>query len=450
MSQSLLRGINSERTDEQIPLVQQLPTTAQGGEDGTNLSSSSRSIDSGIRRGEGEDREGEEEEEEETLEDYAEMVVTILQPVAITMLLVVWITRVLNASNIIITDSEALYQVYSEDEGDDTATKLFGSILNALIFLAIIIAVTVLFVILYKYRCLKVIYGWLITSTGMLLAVFGGYLFLLILQAENLALDMITFSILLWNFAVVGIMSIFWYAPQKVTQGYLIVISGLMAVWFTRLPEWTTWAILAVVAIYDLFAVLCPRGPLKVLVETAQERKEPIPALLYNASVVMMMTNDESTAMEGHSSQSLLSRKNNDNENNVNTNNVGNDTNNGDNNNNNNSNTGIIITGDPPASPELTEPTAPPEKKGVKLGLGDFVFYSVLMGRAALFDMITVFTCFIAIITGLFMTLLLLAIFRKALPALPISIALGIVFYFLTSIILWPFVLSIGKDQIFI
>jgi len=351
---------------------------------------------------------------------------------------VVWITRILNSSNIIITSGDAIYQVYTEEEGDDTATKLFGSILNALIFLAIIIAVTVLFVVLYKYRCLKVIYGWLITSTGMLLAVFGGYLFLLMLEAENLAIDSITFSILLWNFAVVGIMSIFWYAPQKVTQGYLIVISGLMAVWFTRLPEWTTWAILAVVAIYDLFAVLCPRGPLKVLVDTAQERKEPIPALLYNASVFIMMTNDDGVMTEagGQASQSLLLHDNND-------------TNN-DNGNDNNNN--IIITDSPTTNSDNNQPTAngPPEKKGVKLGLGDFVFYSVLMGRAALFDMITVFTCFVAIITGLFMTLLLLAIFRKALPALPISIALGIVFYFLTSIILWPFVVTLGKDQIFI
>jgi len=300
-----------------------------------------------------------------------------------------------------------------------------------------------------------VIFGWLITSTGMLLAVFGGYLFLLILEAENLPLDTITFSILLWNFAIVGIMSIFWYAPQKVTQGYLIIISALMAVWFTRLPEWTTWSILAVVAIYDLFAVLCPRGPLKVLVDTAQERKEPIPALLYNASVVMMMMNDSGAPSEEQTSQSLLLPASpsmnysnayfNDSNNNYNSSsNLNND---------NNNNSSIIINDTAnPTNDNNAPPTenAPPEKKGVKLGLGDFVFYSVLMGRAALFDMITVFTCFVAIITGLFATLLLLAIFRKALPALPISIAFGIVFYFLTSIILWPFVLTLGKEQIFI
>jgi len=171
-----------------------------------------------------------------------------------------------------------------------------------------------------------------------------------------------------------------------------ILISGLLAIFFTRIPEWTTFAILAVVAIYDLFAVLCPKGPLKVLVETAQERQEPIPALLYNAAVFFFMADKESQ----------------------------------------------------------TQPAPEKRRKGVKLGLGDFVFYSVLMGRASLFDMITVFSCFVAIITGLFLTLLLLAIFRKALPALPISIALGLLFYFLTRIFLLPFIIEIGKNGVFV
>jgi presenilin 1 len=76
------------------------------------------------------------------------------------------------------------------------------------------------------------------------------------------------------------------------------------------------------------------------------------------------------------------------------------------------------------------------------------VFYSVLLGRAALFDMLTVFSCFTAILTGLFGTLILLAVFQKALPALPFSIALGMMFFFLTRFFLLPYVLYLGVGNI--
>jgi len=373
------------------------------------------------------------EDEEEDLEYHAETVLTVMKPVSITMIFVVWAVKAITLPG---RGSVGALMAYNESSSDSTGTKFLGSLINALIFLAAILATTVLFVILYKYRCLKIIYGWLIMSSLMLLVAFGGMFLFLLLQAYNSPFDWFSFAIIMWNFGVVGIITIFWHGPTRINQAYLILVSSLMAIFFTRLPEWTTFAILGIVSIYDLFAVLCPKGPLKVLVETAQERKEPIPALLYNAAVFFFMADEEMTdtappkrafsAAAAASSSSSSS------------------TTAGGSNNNNNTATRATL----PTKPQ--EPEEESKRKGVKLGLGDFVFYSVLMGRAALYDMSTVFTCFIAIITGLFCTLLLLAIFRKALPALPISIAFGLLFYFLTRMFLQPFIIHMGKMQVFV
>jgi len=78
--------------------------------------------------------------------------------------------------------------------------------------------------------------------------------------------------------------------------------------------------------------------------------------------------------------------------------------------------------------------------RGVKLGLGDFIFYSVLVSTAARHDFITFASCTLVVLLGLGMTLLLLIVAGKALPALPISILLGVFFYSVGRYTLEPYI----------
>lgn len=69
---------------------------------------------------------------------------------------------------------------------------------------------------------------------------------------------------------------------------------------------------------------------------------------------------------------------------------------------------------------------------------GDFIFYSVLVSKSVLYSFTTFVACFLVILAGLGMTLVLLAVYRKALPALPISIMLGVIFYLATRGLIEP------------
>ena len=64
------------------------------------------------------------------------------------------------------------------------------------------------------------------------------------------------------NFSAVGTLLVFWtefgcgpHAPMLLKQGYLVVTSALLAWSTTQMPEWSTWAILAGVSLWDILAV---------------------------------------------------------------------------------------------------------------------------------------------------------------------------------------------------
>ncbi|KAI7881710.1 Presenilin-domain-containing protein [Lichtheimia hyalospora FSU 10163] len=265
-------------------------------------------------------------------------------------------------------------------------------------------------------------------------------------------------------------------------------MSSLMAFSLTGLEEWTTWILLGLLAVWDLIAVLCPFGPLRLLIESSRNQQREVPALLYSVNAVwFMMATTEELAPLPHDEPGRKRAETQTSIQTINTSiNTATDY--------DASTSSIVPLNAHAAAPATTTTTTTSrvdtqrdhvasslsssdipnrreqerrnsnsssatiasrhetshntedrdeedaERSGLKLGLGDFVFYSVLIARAALYDWITTVCCTIAVLMGLTTTIFLLAIYKKALPALPISIAFGILFYFVAKTVLVPYI----------
>ncbi|CAI5456394.1 unnamed protein product [Caenorhabditis angaria] len=415
---------------------------------------------------------GEPQIEEAELKYGASHVIHLFVPVSICMAMVVFTMNTVpfyTVSN----GAQLLYTPFVK-ETDNIGEKALMSIGNALVLLCFVVVMTVLLIMFYKYRCYKIIHGWLIISSFLLLFLFTSVYVQEVMKSFNVSASTPTVWFCLINYGILGMMCIHWKGPLMLQQFYLIAMSALMALVFIKcLPEWTVWTVLFVISVWDLIAVLTPKGPLRYLVETAQERNEPIfPALIYSSGMLYPYTL-VTTVMAGVGETSPSP--------NTSETNQGNET---------PSTSGLLKSGKkvkriaqkvkndnemqqqnggeagPSTSRQQRQPAQneqqhqqyhrseqqmQQEERGVKLGLGDFIFYSVLVGKASsYYDWNTTIACYVAILIGLCFTLLLLAVFKRALPALPISIFFGLIFYFCTRWIITPFVTELTLQGILV
>ena len=340
---------------------------------------------------------------------------------------------------------------YEEKSTDSTRTKVIGSVENAFVFVLFVTAATFGLYVLFKHRCGPVIWAYMAFSGCSIFGVLGATMALEILRRYEIRVDVISFAFYTWNVTVVGVLSVFlWPGSLRVKQTFLVLISVIVAYYFvTQIAEWTTWTMLVFMAIYDLYAVLTPNGPLRKIVELSQEREEAIPALVYEARGGSGVGDVGRRRRRTKSSGDEQQQKGDD---------------------------GASLDGDlepldgdlEPENDEVGERTSllggkgskketasilerfgddddddDDDKRdlpdGIKLGLGDFIFYSVLVGRSAMQSLFCAVFCYVAVISGLIITLAGLAVHKAALPALPVSIALGVVTFVSIKFLVEPF-----------
>ncbi|KAF0757094.1 hypothetical protein AaE_004379 [Aphanomyces astaci] len=379
----------------------------------------------------------------------------VLWPVLVTMILASMVAVSMRDADAERAMSRYLYYKGIDESIESSSTKVVEALTNALVIIFFIAIITFAVVLLYKFNCMGVrtpvllgLQGYLMASSATLLGLVGSVLVEKIVCGHwHWHVDAISMTFVMYNFAIVGTLSIFY-------------------------QKWSTWAILCALAFWDLFAVLTPCGPLRWLVNLIHSEGRPMPGLLYEADIRQTHQSNASTTTASnlqtnpgntkpyHGSSSaavyamavpgprqlvvfenqllefcrdynsphaahvaavakqylhnqpacwrLLYTK-------YNVSYI-------------RSNRSYPSYADVFDGVSLAQDNTN-EKDTIKLGLGDFIFYSVLVARAAMTSFAAFVACFVCVIVGLAITMYLLGHFN-ALPALPISILLGVSAFF--------------------
>lgn len=416
------------------------------------------------------------------LEDASYRIVKIAIPVVLTLILDAVITRLIENTHGSVSLDRSFSETMSYNSGGLSTT---WSIILAVILIVSIIIVTAILLVCYYYGYTKVIFVWMIVAVSIILSYYVWIFFKEVPPVLNFTVDYIAIVLLIMNLVVIGDMSIFWRAPKIVTQAFLVFISVLIALVFLSFPDWTIWILLGILVIYDCCVVLCPHGLLNMIIKKSEERNDEIPALIY-ASAAFIVKDDHSAheyeGWEDGLNESENSENNDDEESNDNDDEDGDGDGNGngqdtkeaednadatnatpvnDPENQNraaqpvNNSAQNLDTDAPDQQPQDQQQAGEKKKKkkkkdrdGVRLGLGDFCFYGILITRAARLGWDLTILCIFAVILGLSITLLILAWVQRALPALPISLVLGVIFFCIGALTFRKFDLNLRETML--
>ena len=357
--------------------------------------------------------------EDDVLEGYAAKLLDLLVPVSAAMLLALILDWLLQQGDTDPYQQTPAYVVNEETEGESSSERFLGSLVNALIFVGVVVALTMLMLVALYFKLRKVVWGMMMVSTASILFFSGTVIMAQIVAKNRIIIDWVTLMYCMWNFAVVGVCVVYYQGPLFLRQAYLIIISSIIAYWVSMVPEWTAWIMLVALALYDLYSVLSPNGCLNQLIKAVNKSGGQMPGLVYESAPraepqARLRRRAPGPVTESASDGAVAPLD---------------------------SSGGAVARprGYSPAAAAAAAPGAvvrPRVRKrledSMRMGLGDFIFYSVLILQATNSGAFTVFVCFIAVLVGLAITLAGMFYLDAPVPALPVSIGMGVSFYFLT------------------
>lgn len=249
--------------------------------------------------------------------------------------------------------------------------------------MAYLIFVTSLGVFCYIKKYYMVIQAYLVVNNFLLLAVYNLLNFRNIAEVYSIALSTPTSLFLNLQFAGLGILCLHWKSSKRLYQFYLIVLAALFAIFLlNKMPDWTVWIAIVGLCAYDILTVMTPCGPLKMLMDTAHRRgNDKFAVMIYKAD-----TNDDSSDILSASSE------------------------------------------------------VPVMQRTIRIGMGDFVFYSLMLGNTVrTCPFTTTVACFVSNLVGLAIIIPVAFHSHTALPALPFPLGMAAIFYFSSHNTLTPF-----------